>query len=129
MNRWGAAFSPLPAVPVTGGGDMAEQDEKLWSMFSHLGGLLGLGFVAPLVIYLVQKGRSPFVEAHSREALNFQLSYLVYFGICMVTMLLIIPIFILMALGVLLFVVGIIAGIRAYEGGFVGLPFTIRFLR
>ncbi|QOJ00016.1 MAG: DUF4870 domain-containing protein [Phycisphaeraceae bacterium] len=42
------------------------------------GAVTGLAFVAPLIIWQVNKAASPFVDDHGREAVNFQLSCLFY---------------------------------------------------
>ena len=60
-------------------GLIPDKDELMWSTFAHLGFLAGLiipfgNVVAPLVIWLVYKDRSSYVEYHSKEALNFQLT-------------------------------------------------------
>lgn len=58
-------------------------DEKTWAMFAHLSLLAHLvapavAVVIPLVIYLIRREGSAFVEDHAREALNFQISLVVY---------------------------------------------------
>lgn len=81
-----SADSPNPfASPVSGAGSTPatlSQDEKLWAMLAHLAGLAGylggvLQYVAPLVIYLVYKDKSPFVAFHALQSLYFQLAVLV----------------------------------------------------
>jgi len=49
-------------------------------VISHLGTVAG-GIILPLVIYLTEGKKNPFVRHHSREALNFQITFLiVYLG-------------------------------------------------
>lgn len=48
-------------------------EEKTWSLLAHLGGIL-FGFLAPLVVWLVFKGRGPFLDDQAKEALNFQIA-------------------------------------------------------
>src|SRR5437868_3137709 len=50
-------------------------DEKTMAILSHILCIVA-GFVAPLIIYLVKK-ESPYVTAHAKEALNFQLTMLI----------------------------------------------------
>lgn len=129
FKKAGVMFSPLPQVSATGEGTMAEQDEKLWAMLSHILAIIGLGFIGPLVIYFVQKDQSPFVASHARESLNFQLTMMIILVVCMMLMFLVIPFFIFMAAMVLMMVAGVMAGIKAYEGDFMALPFTIRMIK
>ncbi len=52
-------------------------EERTWAVLGHVLPLLGPGFVAPLVIWLVFRGRGPFLEHHAKESLNVQLTLLV----------------------------------------------------
>ncbi len=59
----------------------ATADERQWALFAHLGGLIGwalgvgsAGFVVPLVIWLIKKDQSRFIEDQAKEALNFHIS-------------------------------------------------------
>lgn len=48
------------------------KDECQMAMFCHLGGLLG--FILPLVIWMMKKDESRFVDRHGKEALNFAIT-------------------------------------------------------
>ena len=63
-------------------GTMSLQDERTWSMLSHLSILLNLvtgigGPVAALVIWLVYKDRSPRVGFHALQSLWYQIAWVV----------------------------------------------------
>ncbi len=76
MRWWdGMAWGPL----APGGG--RNSDDRTLSILTHGGVLIG-GFVLPLVFYLIADDETrPETRWHSREALNFQLSFLVaYLG-------------------------------------------------
>ncbi|MFK7850537.1 MAG: DUF4870 domain-containing protein [Akkermansiaceae bacterium] len=60
-------------------------DDNIWCVFSHLSPLVGLGIIVPLIVYLVKKDESPFVSHHAREALNFQISMMIYAFVCTIT--------------------------------------------
>ena len=64
---WGAP-APAPLRP---------EDERTWAVLVHVLPLLGPGFLAPLVVWLVFRGRGPFLEHHAKESLNFQLTALI----------------------------------------------------
>lgn len=58
-------------------------DEKTWAMLAHLSLLAhlvlpGVAIIAPIVIYAVKRDGSPYVEDHAREALNFQITLILY---------------------------------------------------
>ena len=57
-------------------------DDKQWGMFAHLSAIAGLmvgglTFAGPLIIWLIKKDQSKFVDYHGKEALNFQLNVLI----------------------------------------------------
>ena len=59
---------------------MTPQDERTWSMLSHLSvlaGLVGLMPFGALIIWLVYKDRSPRVGFHALQALWYQIAWLV----------------------------------------------------
>jgi uncharacterized Tic20 family protein len=53
----------------------ATQDDRTMAMLCHLGGILG--FIVPLIIWLVKKDQSRYVDYHGKEALNFQITMLI----------------------------------------------------
>ena len=59
------------------------QDERTWGMLCHLSAFAGYvfpfgGIVGPLVVWLIKKDEMPFVDDQGKEALNFQISVLIY---------------------------------------------------
>lgn len=63
----GAPYQPQPLTP---------SDERMWSVFAQIGPIL-LAFIAPLVIWLVLKDRSRFVDQEAKESLNFQITLVI----------------------------------------------------
>jgi uncharacterized protein len=108
-------------------------DDRLWAMLCHLGGFAFFiipvvgAFLVPLVIWIVKKNESVYVDVHGREALNFQLSCLIYGVICGLLTLVIIGIFLAMLLGLFWVVMIIVASIKSYDGHMYRYPLTIRF--
>jgi uncharacterized protein len=67
---------------IPAGGGMSAQDERTWSMLSHLSILLSLvtgigGPIAALVIWLVYKDRSQKVAFHALQSLWYQVAWIV----------------------------------------------------
>ena len=58
--------------------------ERQWAVFIHLSGLLGffaphlLNVVGPLVLWLIKKNESPYLDGVGKRVLNFQISYALY---------------------------------------------------
>ncbi|MCP2264192.1 DUF4870 domain-containing protein [Promicromonospora thailandica] len=61
------AYQPQPLTP---------SDERMWSIFAHVGPFV-MSFIAPLVIWLVFRDRSRFVDQEAKESLNFQITLVV----------------------------------------------------
>lgn len=108
-------------------------------MIAHIGVLIAawfaMGFLCPLVIWLMFRSRSEFVRRHSLESLNFQISLLIYTAVAVVLVLvtfglgilIIIPLILIGAVAAL--VVIILATIAASSGGEYRYPLCIRLVR
>lgn len=107
---------------------LSPSDEKLWATLIHIGGIF-LGFLSPLIGYLVLKDRGPFIRQHAATALNFQLTMLIAALIGAVLMLVIIGIFIVIAVSIVVIVFSIIAAIAANKGQSYRYPLTIEFVK
>jgi uncharacterized Tic20 family protein len=65
----------------------AGEAERTWTTFGHLVGLLSLmdfsvlGLIGALVMWYVKRGQSPFIDDHTTESVNFQISLLIYAAI------------------------------------------------
>ncbi|TBN56964.1 DUF4870 domain-containing protein [Glaciihabitans arcticus] len=115
-------FQPAPVQP------MSPADERLWATLVHVGALLFGGWPA-LIGYLVLKDRGPFVNAHTKTALNFQITMLLASLVGCVLMLVIIGFFVVIAVGIVIIVFSIIAAIAANKGEFYTYPLTIEFIK
>lgn len=117
------------------------KDERMWAMFAHMSGVVGallsvnfLPFLGPLIIWLVKKDESEFVDDQGKEALNFQLTVLAatlvlgaLVGVSCLTLLpLVAPLFIVVF--ILQVVLGIVAAMKANDGELYRYPVNIRFI-
>jgi hypothetical protein len=120
---------PLPsaAAPLT--------NVRTWAALCHASALFGVflhfpgHLLGPLVVWLVKRGDAPEIDAHGKEALNFQISMLIYNIVAAVFCLILIGFVFLAIFWVLNAVLVIIASIQASEGKFYRYPMTIRFLQ
>jgi uncharacterized Tic20 family protein len=107
----------------------------MWGMFCHLAALVGfigvpLGSVlGPLVVWLIKREESPFVNEQGREAVNFQLSMLIYFVVAGLLCFILIGIPLIIGLVIFDLVMVILAGLRANNGETYRYPLTIRFIK
>jgi uncharacterized Tic20 family protein len=104
-------------------------DSRGWAAAAHLLPFLGLSFIAPLIIWLIKRDEDAFVELHGREALNFQISILIYAFVSAILILVLIGIVLLLALGIFALIFQIIAGVKAATGQVYRYPLTIRFVK
>ena len=107
-------------------------DVRNLGMAAHLSAFLGawvaLAFVGPLVMWLVKREEHPFIAHHALEALNFNLSVLLYGAVAGVASFFLIGIPFLIAIGIGWLVLTIVAAVKASNGEGYRYPMTIRFV-
>jgi uncharacterized Tic20 family protein len=109
-------------------------DERNMGMLCHLLALLGYigipfgNIIGPLVIWMVKKEESEFIDKCGQESLNFQISMFIYGAISGVLILVLIGIPMLIAILIIDLVCVIQASITASEGRVYHYPFTMRFV-
>ena len=124
---------PLPSPATAPSANLVTV--RTWTAFCHASALLGVflhfpGHVlAPLVVWLMKRDESPEIDAHGKEALNFQISMLIYNVIAAVFCIVLIGFLLLPLLWILNAVFVIIASIKASDGELYRYPMTIRFLQ
>ena len=106
----------------------------MWATFAHLGIVAGwiiplATVLVPLIIWLIQKEKSAFVDRHGRAALNFQLTMIIGFVIGGILTLVYIGIFIIAALGVLDLIFSIMAAVAANKGEEYKYPFSLELVK
>ena len=106
------------------------KDARNMAMLAHLLGAL-MGFVGPLIIWLIKKDEHPFVNDQGKEALNFQLTILIGHLIAVFVVVIscgfiffapFIPMVMQMSMG-------IIASTKANNGELYRYPMCIRFIQ
>lgn len=148
---WSEVPPQMPHVPPQaaprGPPSAGSFDERNYGLLLHLSALAGLiigfFFVGPLVMWLVKKDQSAFVDRHGRAAMDFHLSMLIYavgggllIGLITIFtlgigLILLLPVIILVAIayGVVLIVFPILAGVKANHGLEYDYPMSFRMLR
>jgi hypothetical protein len=106
---------------------MRPDEEKLWAVAAHLGPLL-LGFIAPLIVWLVFRDRSQYLDRTGKEALNMQLSYMLYGLAAGVSIMLLVGLLLLPAVGLAWFILMIVATIKVANREEFRYPAIIRFV-
>ena len=108
---------------------------RTWGMVCHISALcvyIGIpigNILAPLVIWLVKKEESPFIDRQGKEALNFQISFSIYGLIAWILCFILIG-FLLFAIIIPLHIIfTIIAAVKANDGKNYQYPLCFRFLK
>ncbi len=123
----------------------AKPSERQYALFNHLAGLLSLldffvfGFVTSLVMWLVKRDESEFLDDHGKEAVNFQISLTLYWialAIVSVPFLIVtlgLGFLVLVPVGIGLVVLRIVgcvsAAMAANRGEFYRYPMSVRLIR
>ena len=103
-------------------------EEKGWALGAHLGVLIA-GFLAPLIVWLVFKGRGPFLEHHAKESLNFQITVLIATFVCIITAFILVGFVLLLFLLPWMVIMPIIAAVKANSGEWYRYPLTLRLVK
>jgi uncharacterized protein len=102
-------------------------DSKNFALMAHLGGIV-LGFVAPLIVYLV-KTDDKFAKEEAKEALNFQIT--VAIGMLTASILTVVLIGILLFPIILIanLIFSILAAVDVSNGKSYKYPVTLRLIK
>ena len=123
---------PSPPPPLSA---PAVTNVRTWTAFVHASSLLGVFLhfpghvIPPLIIWLAKREDSPEIDAHGKEALNFQISMLIYNAVAAVFCLVLVGFVFLAILWVLNAIFVIIAAIQASDGKLYRYPMSIRFIQ
>ncbi len=108
-------------------GEGPTKDEKLLAVLAHILPL-AVGFLAPLVIWLVKKDESAFIDDQAKEALNFQISMFIYVMASFLLCFVFIGFLLLPAVGIFGLIVMILAAVNSNDGIRYRYPLCIRFI-
>jgi uncharacterized Tic20 family protein len=108
--------------------------ENSYIALMHISQLSGyilpfLGFIAPVILWIMNKDSNDKVDATGKHILNFIFSWFIYVCGAAILCLLLIGIPLLIALSIAQIVFAIIAAIKANNGESWKYPFTIDFLK
>ncbi len=111
--------------PYSSGRDWTPAEEKTASVLVHALSI-PFEFLAPIVAYVAFKDRGPFVNHHSKEALNFSLTMLIAYAVLAIS---IVGWLVIWAVPFYALVWRVIAAGKASQGEFYKYPLTIRFIK
>jgi uncharacterized Tic20 family protein len=103
------------------------QDEKTIAMLCHITGLIS--FIGPLIVWLLKKDESEFIDANGKQALNFQISIFIYSIVASMLIVLLIGIPLLVAIGLFSLVMIVLASVKALNGEVFEYPLSMKILK
>ncbi|MDN5725420.1 MAG: DUF4870 domain-containing protein, partial [Propionibacteriales bacterium] len=111
-----SGITPGMAPPIPGSIPMRPDEERQWALLGNVGVLI-LGFISPLVVWLMYKDRSAFVAENMRRTLNFAILSTIIglftFGLWIIVF----------------YVLAIIAGVTANRGQVYKYPFNVNWVK
>jgi len=103
-----------------------KQESRTLAILAHVLGLIAY-FIGPLIILLVTKDKD--VKKHARNALNWQISLIIYFIVAGILVFLLIGFLLLPALAIVNIVFSIMAAVKASNDELWKYPLSIQFLK
>ena len=115
-----------PQAPL--GGEPPSKDARTFAMLAHLLGAL-LSFIGPLVIWLIKKDESPFVDDQGKEALNFQITLFIGHIVAGALWMVCIGVLLTILLSLAQIIFGIIGAVKANNGEWYRYPWALRLIK
>ena len=108
----------------------ASQEDRTLAMLTHLSGII-LGFIVPLVIWLVNKDKSDkgWLNDQAKEALNFQITLLIVYVVGTILTVILIGALINLVAWLTCIVLSIMAALKVNEGVAYRYPFALRLIK
>ena len=105
-------------------------DERTFAILSHILAIVpGIGILGPLVIWLIKKDESQFVNENAKESLNFQLTIIIAYIVGGLLVFIAIGILLLAVLWAVNLILVIIATIKTSENKIYRYPFNLRLIK
>ena len=114
--------------PVAGQAPMTQSDERLWATLAHIS-IPFIGFVGPLIAYLLFKDRSAWLKESATEALNFSILVSIAYIVSGILTVVIIGAILLPLIAIGSLVLCILAAIASNKGDQYKYPINWRIIK
>ena len=103
------------------------KEAKNMATLCHILGLVG--FPGPLIVWLISKDKDRFIDEQGKEAVNFQISMLIYGVVAALLIFACIGTVLLPAVAIFDLIFLLIAAVKTNDGQHYRYPLTIRFVK
>lgn len=111
------------------GGQMGTtSDERLLAMLIYVTSFFTT-IIGPIIIWLIKRDESAFIDFHGKEYLNFIISYFVYGIVAAISMIILVGFILAPIVGIAAFILTIIAAIKAFNGERYRIPLIFRIIK
>ena len=105
-------------------------DERTWAILVHASAFLGVfvpfgNILGPLVVWLIKREESEFVDANGKQALNFQITWSVIIVLALFSLLVGIGLLLVPIVALAWAILVVIAAVRASENEVYDYPLTV----
>lgn len=113
--------------------DAVSDDERIWGVLAHASAFAGLAvpfgnILGPLVVWLLKKDSSAFVDENGLQSLNFQLTWTVLTFVSLLSIVVGVGLLLVPVVVVAWVILVVIATVRASDGEVYDYPLTIDLL-
>ena len=119
---------PPTGQPVAVAAADSDSDDRMFGVLIWIVGLF-FSIIGPLIVWLVKRDQSAYVDAVGKTVLNFNISYTIWIIVTALLSIILIGIPFLIAAGVMYFVFSIVGAVKANQGEDFTPWLTIRFLK
>ena len=125
MSEFDNVTAPPP--PPSGA---APQEDRTIALITHLSGIVA-GFIVPLIMWLINKDKpeKSWLTDQSKESLNFQITILIAYVICVVLSAVLIGAFLMPIVWLVNLVFCILGGVASNKGESYRYPFALRLIK
>jgi|SRR5680860_847736 len=117
-----------PPPPAQAAAPLSDSDARTYATIAHAGNII-FPAIAPLIMWLIGKDKSTFVDQESKEALNFGIFAVIVYIVSSFLVFIIIGIFTWLAMAVIALIFGIQGAMKANKGENYRYPISLRLVK
>ena len=125
-------YAPVPYTPPRSD-ILTPEQERTWASAAHWSALaasvVGLGFLGPLLVYLIQGPKSAWVKAQAAESLNFEITFVIAMIASFIATLIVVGFVTVFVFPVIWLVLRILATVATAQGRDYRYPISIRMVK